>query len=255
MGDNKVWDTEILLDNETFDYVEFSVSAWREWITKTMVALDKIEVDEIKLLVYFSIIEMMAQEYENFPTGHLQDSFSRFVLNFQSKYDFLHLADPVTLFYRLETLLAASISLDDFGDGGVYYPKTAVIRSKVLEIQERLSTLKGSEYADKRLKEHRYVDLLYRMRCRLSHEFSAPHTSFNKSATEPYYINCSRTFLSSGDIIRDQVWKLLFPVCFVKDLCLNCFENYLNYCVENHIPPHVNNGMDRFCELSWYSKQ
>ena len=32
------------------------------------------------------------------------------------------------------------------------------------------------------------------------------------------------------------------------------FDNYLEYCLSNHIPPNRHNGMDRFCELSWYSR-
>ena len=41
MSDNRVWDMEILLENETFDYVEYSVNSWREWISKAMDAVEE----------------------------------------------------------------------------------------------------------------------------------------------------------------------------------------------------------------------
>lgn len=85
MSDNKIWDMEVLLEDEVFDYVEYSVNSWREWIAKTMNEIEKVELKEIKLLTYFSIMEMMAQEYDNFLSSKLQDSFTKFVLQFQTK--------------------------------------------------------------------------------------------------------------------------------------------------------------------------
>ena len=195
----------------------------------------------------------MAQEYDNFPLKGLQDSFAKFVLQFQDKYDFLENADPVTLFYREESSFSPEVNLNDLIDGEVYYPNSKVILDKALEIQKDLVKQKGKEYTEKKLKQHRYVELLYRMRCRLSHEFSAPHISYSKTIDEPNYINCSRQYVSNGYLVNDDVWQLRFPVSFVKDLCLNCFENYMDYCLRERISPNKNNGLDRLCELSWYS--
>ena len=141
--------------------------------------------------------------------------------NFQNKYDFLEAVDPITLFYRVEDIIAPKVNLHNLVDGEIYFPKSKRISDKVLEIETELITKNGKEYADKKLKEHRYVDLLYRMRCRLSHEFSAPHISFSKVINEPSYINCSRQYVSNGRLVNDAVWQLRFPVGFVKDLCLN----------------------------------
>lgn len=254
MSDNKIWDIEMLLAQDGTDYVEHSVNSWKDWIRKATIEIDKITVKEIQLLAYFSIIEMMAQEYSNFPTKHLQDSFTDFVLKFQNKYDYLKLIDPVTLYYRVKDVLPQTITLTSLPDGGIYYPYTAAIREKAFEIQNALANIKDINYVEKKLKDHRYVDLLYRMRCRLSHEFSAPHTSLNAKATEPYYISCSRVYLTNSRIASDDVWQLKFPVCFVKELCLNCFDNYMKCCSETHTSPNKNNGLDRFCELSWYTR-
>ena len=69
MSKNKAWDMEVLLDNEVFDYVEYSVNSWRKWITETMYEVEKVELKEIRLLTYFSILEMMAQAFDNYPTN------------------------------------------------------------------------------------------------------------------------------------------------------------------------------------------
>ena len=36
---------------------------------------------------------------------------------------------------------------------------------------------------------------------------------------------------------------------------MNCFDNYLDYCLRNRRAPNQNNGLDRLCELSWYNRQ
>lgn len=253
MSDQKAWDMKCHLDGEVFDYVEYSVNSWRQWMSRAMFELDKIELKEIKLLTYFSIIEMMAQEYYNFPSKN-QDTFTNFVCKFQNKYDYLELTDPITLYYHVEGIVSPSIILNNLENGSIYHPKEAVIRDNLIKLQSVLTTEKGPDYADKKLKEHRYVDLLYRMRCRLSHEFLAPHISVGEREKEPYYINCYRLFKKKTEIVEDEIWQLLFPIGFVKNLCVNCFENYLSNCLDMRIPPNLNNGLDRMCELSWYNR-
>ena len=49
MSDNKVWDIEVLLEDEVFDYVEYAVNSWREWIAKTMNEIGKIEMKMIMI--------------------------------------------------------------------------------------------------------------------------------------------------------------------------------------------------------------
>lgn len=62
MSENKIWDMEVISDHEVFEYVEYSVNSWKRWIAKTMSEIENVELKEIKLLTYFSILEMMAQE-------------------------------------------------------------------------------------------------------------------------------------------------------------------------------------------------
>lgn len=146
MSENKIWDMEVLSDDGVFDYVEYSVNSWREWIAKTINEIEKIELKEIKLLIYFSILEMMAQEYDNFPLSGLQGSFAKFVLEFQNKYNFLEEVDPITLFYRVESIVSPKVNLSDLIDGEIYYPNSKIILDKAFEIKNELIKQKGKEY-------------------------------------------------------------------------------------------------------------
>lgn len=96
MLDNRIFDMEAICADDCFDYVEYSVNSWREWIGKVMNELNKIDSVQIKILTYFSVLEMMEQEFLDFPQREQQNSFVEFVLKFQNKYDFLSLTDPIT---------------------------------------------------------------------------------------------------------------------------------------------------------------
>lgn len=253
MSDSHKWYEKVIVGDTAVDYIEYSVNVWKEHISKLVDAVEKIEVKEIKLLTYCSILEMMAQEYNNFPIERLQDSFAKFVLKFQNKYNFLEKSDPITLFYREEQIIGSIVNLNDLEEKVIYYSDTKIISDKLDEIKNVLIEQKGKDYTEKKLKQHRYVELLYRMRCRVTHEFSAAHV-WETEMPEVFYVHCSRGYVSKGEWVEDEVWHLKFQVNFVKDLCLNCAENYLNYCLQNRIPPNKNNGLDRFCELSWYSR-
>ena len=133
MPDDKTLNIDASVVSEDFNYVEYMVSSWRAWIASTMAELDKVDMKEIKLLTYFSIIEMMAQEYYDFPARNMQDTFTEFVLEFQDRYDYLELTDPVTLYYHTEDIVFPRVTLDDLIDGEEYCPMETVIRNKVEE--------------------------------------------------------------------------------------------------------------------------
>lgn len=246
--------TESIFEEKPFDFLGYRVNSWKSWINEIMAELERVKSNEIKSLTYFSVIDMLAQDYYNYPERGNQKTFTDFVLKFQNKCDYLDLTDPVTLYYHVQEKIKDKVSLEELEDGGVYYPQNDVMRNKVSEIRAALEPMEGAEFCNIKERQHRYVDLLYRMRCRISHELSISYMSCKQNETEPYYINCSRRYFTAGRIVTDDVWKLLIPVQFLRELCLNCFDNYLKYCVDEGILPGQNNGMDRICELSWHIK-
>ena len=244
---------KIMKDKEI---VKHSVNQYRKYVYSIFHQLDDIEPVIIKELCYFSIMESIAQDIQNYPTKRLQDVFTEFILKYQNRYDFLELLEPVTLFYRKEEELSKYINLDCITDGGIYFPEDNVIRHMANEIEsvvnEKLN-YKG-EKANKLLKNHRYVDLLYRLRCRLSHEFCESGTTESQFHDIPYYMNSYRMYVKDERIVSDNVWTMQVPVIFLKNLCINCIDNYLDDCVENVLLPIKNNNLDRICELSWYNR-
>lgn len=200
------------------------------------------------------LIESIAQDVADYPDKQQQKTFVHFVLKYQSLYSYLETVDPITLFYHSEKEIGDKVNLNDFIDGSVYEPQDKFIRDKADSIKEALCDTLGVQNADKMVGKHRYVDLLYRLRCRVSHEFSHSHISINTFHKEPYYMSYNRTYVSKGKIVRDDVWQLQIPTQFVKDLCANCINNYLDECIKENVLPTANDSMERFCELSWYSR-
>ena len=252
MGKIRVYDMRVISEEEYKDFVRSEVQEWREYAKLTIEKVETIASSQAQLLCYFSLIECLAQDVANYPDRGQQKIFTDFVLKYQNKYDYLNEVDPVTLFYHAEKNYSGLLSIKDFQEGEICHPTDAFIREKASNFIATLTATIGEENANKFVLKHRYVDLLYRMRCRLSHEFSLSHIGHIRHQEEPYYISCYRSYLKDGKIIEDDVWMLSIPVSFVKNICINCVDNYLDECVKNNVLPVDNNSMDRFCELSWY---
>ena len=229
-----------------------AVEDWRQYANDVINQLDSVCVPEIRLLGYFSLMECIAQDVANYQ-GRNSDQFINFVLKYQNKYSFLENVDPITLFYRLQDKLCDRIDLSELVDGEVYGLNDKDIQEKVNEMKTTIPDI--IESSDKYLKEHKIINLLYRMRCRLSHEFSPSHTSLLKTYSEPYYINKFRVYRRDGKNVSDNVWVLNIPVVFIRNLCINCVNNYLDECLDKHCYPLPNDTMYRYCELSWYEKE
>lgn len=253
MGENKIFEMRAINDADKREFVKESVDDYRKYVDNVIFQLESVEDRAVRLLCYFSLIESIAQDVANYPDKQQQKTFVDFVLKYQSLYSYLEAVDPVTLFYHSEKEISDKVNLNDFIDGNVYEPQEKFIRDKADSIKGVLCDSFGAQNADKMVGKHRYVDLLYRLRCRVSHEFSHSHVSINTFHKEPYYMNCNRTYVSKGKIVQDDVWQLHIPMQFVKNLCVNCINNYLDECIKDNVLPTANDSMDRRCELSWYS--
>ena len=254
MSKYKVFETQAISKENFTEIVKTSVEDWRNYAMNIIKDSVNILSKELRLLCYFSLIECVAQDIANYPERENQKAFVDFVLKYQTVYSFLEDPDPITLFYRVEQHIGQQCSLNNFIDGSVYSPNDQIIREKAKEIEISLKSVLGEEKTKKYIKNHRYIDLLYRLRCKLSHEFSSSHIAISKNIKEPYYMCCSRYYLKDEKIVEDDVWTFNIPVEFVKTLCENCINNYLDECLQNKRLPLPNNTMNRFCELSWYPK-
>lgn len=254
MNDYKEFETQSILHQPFAEIVNASIEDLRNFFTKIIDTVENIDSKPIKLLTYFSLIESIAQDVANYPLREQHIAFTNFVLKYQNSYTYLEDVDPVSLYYRTETYIGKEFNLNNLDDGMKYLPTHEIICKTTQKLKQKLISALGIERAKSYFQQHRYVDLLYRMRCGLSHEFSSSHIALSTIMQEPYYQNCSRYYLKNKKIFQDNVWKLNIPTTFIKKLCENCIENYLNECMINNTMPLPNNAMIRFCELSWYNK-
>lgn len=255
MPKQKVFEMRAINTEEWTEFVQGSINDWKKYIYSVIEKIENVDSEIVKELCYFSIMESIAQDLSNYIVDRKQhDIFTEFVLKYQDRYSFLELIDPVTLYYRKENELSPIASLENIIPGGMYSPEDHAIRNTADKIEKAIKTLYKEKEAKKLLIEHRYVNLLYRLRCRASHEFSQSGISKSENHIEPYYISCYRVYVKEGNIVEDDVWKLNVPSKFLKDLCVNCVDNYLEECIKKNILPVENDGMGRLCELSWYNR-
>ena len=225
-----------------------------EWVTRKSQIIDNIPDNYFKALCYFSLIENFSQEYSNYPLQKQAESFCKFVSDFSSSYSFLTEYDPVTLYYDFEAELKGSFDLSFLDYGVNYNPDHAVKYGRATEMIKSLEPYNKKE----RIQKHKYVRLLYSLRSKLSHELFNQHamlaTDIHLLPEYPYYIPCSRAYDKEGERVRDQIWDLVVPVGFIKNLVLECINNYLDYCLKNKNDPFENNRLDRKSITAWYDK-
>lgn len=225
----------------------------RTWLDKKVQIIEDIPDGRFQAICYFSLIECFAQEYKSYPLKDLKKSFCEYVLKFQSNFSFLHEIDPVTLYYDCEEKIQGQFSLSFLENGCYYQPNDVLIREKADELTSLLTSL-GIKPAH--INKHSYVSLLYSLRSKLSHELSDINNMMGIRGhlldSCPYYLSCSRSYQENGKTIRDSIWDLVMPVGFIKELALECADNYLKFSIHSKCDPFQNNVFTRKSNLSWY---
>lgn len=224
----------------------------RAWLASRIQIIDNIPDNYFKALCYFALIENFAQEYKNYLINGSSNVFCDFILKFNSSYSFLDKYDPVTLYYDFECQLKYSFDLS-FLEPNVYHPVDQVLPySKASEMADSLKSHVKHKYIDR----HKFVNLLYSLRSKLSHELYNQHTMLEADLylldEYPYYVSCSRSYENEGILVRDEIWDLVVPVGFIKNLALECINNYLDYSLTNKNDPFENNSLNRRSTKTWY---
>ena len=173
----------------------------------------------------FSIIESMAQEYCNYCSKNTE-VFVRFVSKF-SNVAYLNKIDPITTYYEMKHKgYKINTNLDYLEDGYNYSAKQIVDRDGTQEI-----ICEAQKYGIN-LDKHKYINLIYKYRCKLVHECKSIGINF-KSLEEKEDIN----YISCGFNIK---WELNIPYTFLKKLTKECIEGYIKECKEIEIDPYKN---------------
>lgn len=97
----------------------------------------------------------------------------------------------------------------------------------------------------KKVNQHKYIKLLYKMRDKVSHE----QCNYSWSKVSSIWNEKLPSFISGGRY--DVSWELGFPYVFIKQLTEECVTNFLNNRKQCNEDPFMNNTNDRKFNLSW----
>ena len=244
----------------------------RAHFEEVVAQIDAITDRELQLLCMFSLIDCMAQEWANYPstkTKSEQDVFCDFVLNHQTKYSFLKEIDPITLYYDVEDEigfeapqpgfpLIKRVTLTSPWLRSVTKFTDFVHLGKADEIARELRKTKAEEHVARKLERHRLIRLIYRLRSKVTHELSPlgdEHPLMKPyQCGEPYYREVGRKYIEDGNVVTDHVYELIIPNDFIREIMLDCMDQYLMECVENDHAPFENNSFMRRFRITWYDR-
>lgn len=212
----------------------------RLYVKNKLSIADTISDYNIKFLIVFSLLESFAQEWKNYPKYGTSEAFCEFVMTFQRNYGYLDKVDPVTLYYDFEKELNPHFSLDYLSDGCCYYASSLVNEVKSEKIIGFL--ISNSITNQKRIEQHKYVKLLYKMRSKISHE----HCHYLWSIVSSTWEECEPCFISCGND-----WELGFPYPFIRNLAEECIDGFLKSREVEGLDPFKNNTDNRKFRLAW----
>ena len=259
---------EISPDYDETAHLAREIAAIRTYLEKELACVDAIENTTMQAICMFAMIDCLAQENANY-IGKPHDVFCNFVLKHQKQCDYLESVEPVTLYYHVEDLIEESeplpgfppekvISLEDFGYLYDVQAESILSRGKSQEILDYIEKKKGRKFAEDKAREHKLINLLYRMRSKAVHEMSGLGESWkNKHGFQPdvpYYREVSRGYVLDGNWVYDDVIELVFPNSFIRNVLVDCINGYLADCESTKHFPFSNNDITRKLNLTWYDK-
>lgn len=216
-----------------------------ELVQNKLSIIDNIEDYTFKFLCIFSLLENFAQEWAGYPIDKPSEVFEDFIHKYQKTYTFLKEIDPITLFYDFENELINNFSLDYLSNGCLYTPNNLIATGESNRIREYLLSIDDSSKMLKRIEQHKYIKLLYKMRSKVSHE----QCGYMWAKVSSKWNEKLPSFISVGS--HNVRWELGFPYNFVKQLTEECIKNFLEDRKEGNIDPFNNNTDDRKFRLSW----
>ena len=213
-----------------------------KWFEEKIKIAEEIKDWKFQLICYYSLLDCFVQANDQYGSGSNKIKFTKFIIKFQESFDFLEKIDIVTLYYHFTDKFDNN-PLDFMRDGCVYYPKAVLSEKKINSAYSNINKQK--------VKMHRYVELLYVLRNKITHELQSPIgvMDFESEVNEhelPFYSSCS--------IEGEDIWALTFPPKFIKKLVNEVVKNYFKECRKNGQDPFANNGLNRKMFRAWYEQ-
>ena len=253
---------------EDFDeaaYLTKKINDVKRAYVKRLEYIDSLNNATMQKICLFSLIDSLAQEWGRYSKGNNKNTFCNFIHTFQNLYSYLDYIEPVTLFYRVEntiggTAQSTEVPADPFGileemEIDEAFPITRLINSDyVQKVQNYVHNIFEQNREEKLLKDHTILSLLYQLRNKATHELNdiGAENFFEKEIglQEPYYRMIENIDLANGR--RYQQVELVIPVIFLRNVFINCLDNFLKFCKENNRLPFINEYGRTVLWLTWY---
>lgn len=210
--------------------IEKRCKAIEDYVNCKIRDIEEMKFYEHKIACLFLMIDTFSQNYYNYD-GKNKEDFCKFILNYadNKKYYFLNDYDPITLFYDWNNYPQNKVDIPELKEANIY-----TVDSQ--ELQEILNNIKIPKKQKSIKDKHTYIELLYKCRSKLLHEgnlIGGIQTVEENRYEYPIYFKVS------------DYWKLIFPYTFLKELFMNCINNYLEECKKDKKDPFENNDMEK----------
>lgn len=228
-----------MIDKEYLDYRFYEI---KTFINDSIKDIEKMESFTFKSLCMFSLLDTFVQNHfrgRKMKQINKFDNFLNEFLDIQNQYSWLNLTDPITLFYEDKKLfLQHNIHIDAIDCLAELNPYTI----NNLEMTKQIINLAKSAIP-KKINQHKFTNLLYKWRSKLSHEANEISITFKSMQQEllpQYYV--------IGN--KDNCVKLVFPYIVIKNIVIDAINNYLKKYKEEGIDPFNNSVY----YLNWYEE-
>lgn len=211
----------------------------KAYVCKEFEIINTISDWKFQMICTFSLLDSFAQARDNYSDNN-RECFCRFVSEYSRSFEYWNTIDPITLYYK---------NYSKFED---WNPLSGMIECTVYhcsEIESIRNSIFSSSIELNNKQHHTYVELLYKLRCKLVHEMETPHGLMGDKRLdekEPFY--------SSYEVLGDkwgETWALTFPCDFIKSTVSECINNYINECAENGVDPFENCDPYRDMYVMW----
>lgn len=175
-----------------------------------------------KKIIIFALIDSLAQETYNKHT-HInstiqkgnKDIFCDFLLNYVHSINYLTRIDPIIAYYDNKKLLDENEINLEYLEDRYEYNATQICN---LDGSQRILEFLTNNGID--IEKYKYINLLYKHRSKLVHEYREVGNSFRslQNYTEIKY-------LSNGD--ENVKWKMTIPYIFLKEMFKESLANFL----------------------------
>lgn len=208
----------------------------REYVNERINDIDNMKFYEHKVICLCSLVDTFVQNYGAYKNAN-RESFRDFILKYcdKSRYSYLTETDPITLSYDMDNKPSL---FKELSSSCIYTPKSAEIKLILKKMN-----LSGKE---KLKKDHSYIDLIWKNRSKVTHEGQSAglvHVDTENEYNTPIYFDYT------------SYWALIFPYEFLKELFLNCINNYLEKCKNDNLDPFKNNVTSRKSLYAFYDEK